>query len=224
MMAESEERNKFKKLAGQLHCPSGDDGIKTADQMAQSNSNMISQTIQSLKIGPDDIILEIGPGNGSHLPEILSLNGTVRYNGVDISSTMVNEAIKLNQLPIQQGRADFGLSDGDFLNFKDAIFTKVFSVNTLYFWQHPVAYAREILRVLISGGHLYLTFASRDFMEKLPFTAYNFKLYHVSEVSDILKSAGFELGNLSSFTEKIRSNAGMDVEREFYILEAKKPE
>lgn len=223
-MAESEETNKFEKLAGQLHCPSGNDGIKTADQMAQSNSNMIRQTIQCLNIGPDDLILEIGPGNGSHLSEILSLNSTVRYKGVDISSTMINEATKLNKMPIQQGRADFGLSDGNILNFKDAVFTKVFSVNTLYFWQHPVAYAREILRVLISGGHLYLTFASRDFMEKLPFTAYNFKLYHVSEVSEILKSAGFELGNLRSFTEKARSNAGMDVEREFYILEARRPE
>lgn len=221
-MSESEERNKFEKLAGQLHCPSGDDGIKTGDQMAQNNSNMIRQTIQSLKIADNDFILEIGPGNGSHLSEILSLNSTVRYNGVDISPTMVSEAVKFNQVFIQLGRADFGLSDGNSLNFEDNVFSKVFSINTLYFWQHPVAYAREILRVLIPGGHLYLTFASRDFMEKLPFTAYNFKLYHVSEVSDILKSAGFDLGNLSTFTENIRSNAGMDVEREFYILEARK--
>lgn len=211
----------FKEIAGQLSCPNGDNGIKTAEKMAINNGYMIALTIASLDPKSNDVILEIGPGNGSHVIPLLAATKHLLYYGVDISTLMVEEAIKLNAEAVSSGRADFSLSDGMQLNFAAGFFTKIFTVNTLYFWKDPKGYATEILRVLKPGGLFSLTFATREFMEKLPFTQYNFHLYSREEAEELLISSGFEIREVHLHKEMVRSNAaGMKVERDIIIINA----
>ena len=222
-MSENPIKPDFKEIAGQLGCPSGEKGIKTAESMAINNSNMIELTISALDLKPSDVVLEIGPGSGSHVVPLLKNIKHLLYYGVDISALMISEAIKLNSASVASGRADFSLSDGEKLNFSADFFTKIFTVNTLYFWKDPKAYATEIWRVLKPGGIFNLTFGSRDFMEKLPFTQYDFQLYSQQEAEELLISSGFEIKNTCLHTEKVRSNAGMEVERDLIIINAVKP-
>jgi SAM-dependent methyltransferase len=222
-MSENPNKQDFKEIAGQLGCPSGEKGIKTAETMAVNNSNMIALTISGLNLKPSDVVLEIGPGSGSHVVPLLKDIKYLLYYGVDISSLMISEAIKLNTASVAAGRADFFLSDGEKLNFAADFFTKIFTVNTLYFWKNPKAYATEILRVLKPGGVFSLTFGSREFMEKLPFTPYDFHLYSQEEAEELLFSSGFKIKKVSLHTEKVRSNAGMEVERDIIIINAEKP-
>ncbi|MGY0035530.1 hypothetical protein [Pedobacter sp. NJ-S-72] len=60
-------------------------------------------------------------------------------------------------------------------------------------------------------------------MEKLPFTQYDFQLYSRQQAEELLISSGFEIQNVSLHTEKVQSNAGMEVERDLIIINAEKP-
>jgi SAM-dependent methyltransferase len=60
------------------------------------------------------------------------------------------------------------LYEGKKLPFEDETFDKIFTVNTVYFWENPVEFLNEIYRVLKDDGTFVLTFGQRDFMEKLP--------------------------------------------------------
>lgn len=212
----------MRELAAQLSCPSGELGVKTAEMMSQTNSNMISCTIDALGLKNNDDVLEIGPGSGCHVVDVIHRASGISYIGVDTSELMVAEALRNNPKLVDSGHASFQLSDGEIISFPDGNFDKVFSVNTIYFWSDPKSYAAEIFRILKRGGLLTLGFATRDFMEKLPFTSYIFTLYRLGEVEELLKAAGFEIQSVDELQEKVTSNSGESVERTFFVLKAGK--
>lgn len=213
----------FKNLAQQLSCPEGENGIKTGENMNLTNSNMIHSTIDAMNIGAGEQILEIGPGNGSHLESIVKQTPDVHYTGIDISETMILEARRINKDFIDTGFADFKLSNGKILDFESGTYDKIFTVNTLYFWEEPLDYANEILRVLKPGRKFYLTFAEKDFMKALPFTVYGFRLYDINDAERLLSDAGFLIADVKTKTEDIKSNTGEAVKRNFIILTSAKP-
>ncbi|MHC0443676.1 class I SAM-dependent methyltransferase, partial [Flavobacterium sp. 3-210] len=80
---------------------------------------------------------------------------------------MFQEARKINRNFVSQKQAFFSLYDGNKIPFEDETFDKVFTVNTIYFWQKPEDLLSEIYRVLKPNGNFCLTFAEEDFMKKL---------------------------------------------------------
>ena len=64
-------------------------------------------------------------------------------------------------------------------------------INTIYFWDEPLANLKEIKRVLKSDGKLVIGIRSADKMKELPVTQYNFRLYNPEAVKDLLVKAGF---------------------------------
>lgn len=206
------ETEQLKELARQLSCPEGENGLKTAEQMNLANGGMTRFTIQTLNPQPAEYILEIGPGNGEHVSEL----GGVRYQGADISELMVAEARRINQKLVDSGAASFDLVPAGHLPFPDDSFDKIFTVNTLYFWENPEAYAAEILRVLKPGGSFYLTFALRSFMEKLPFVTYGFRLYDEPAALALLGS--FRETEVLHQTEEIIGNMGQKVVRDYALI------
>jgi SAM-dependent methyltransferase len=213
----------FKNLAQQLSCPEGENGIRTGENMNLTNSNMIHSTLDAMNIGADEQILEIGPGNGSHLESIIKKNTDVHYTGIDISETMILEARRINKNFIDTCFADFKLTNGKILDLECGTYDKIFTVNTLYFWEEPLNYAKEILRVLKPGGEFYLAFAEKDFMKTLPFTVYGFQLYDINDAERLISDAGFAIEDVKTKTEDIKSNTGEAVKRNFIILRSSKP-
>ncbi|WP_228448139.1 MULTISPECIES: class I SAM-dependent methyltransferase [unclassified Chryseobacterium] len=173
------EKEELKILAQNLANPQGEKGVEIGEMMNATNIGMTLESIRTLLIEDDENILEIGHGNADHLKSILNLAKGLKYTGIDISETMHLESKRLNQK--FQDQADFILYEGKKLPFADKTFDKIFTVNTVYFWEDPVGFLNEIYRVLKDEGSFVLTFGQRDFMEKLPFTAYNFKLYNNDE-------------------------------------------
>lgn len=218
-MSEELNENHLREIAAQLSCPTGDRGLKTAENMAINNGGMTSLAIAAIGLVQDDVVLEIGPGNGSHVPGLLKGFKHVLYYGVDISELMITEARKLNA-GIES--ADFSLSDGERLNFADGFFSKVFTVNTIYFWKDVPEYLKEIFRVLKPGGLFSVVFGSKEFMVSLAFTKYGFKLYNARQVSQQLTGAGFKHITIARSTEQVRSNGGGMVNREVIIVNAVK--
>jgi SAM-dependent methyltransferase len=214
--------DELKEMASQLSSPKGDNGIKTGERMAISNENMIALTIQQLDIEANEHVLEIGQGNGSHIDSIITNSTGVHYFGIDISETMIEEATRINQEFIDKNVVSLELSNGHDIDFQSSSFNKIFTVNTIYFWEAPDVYAKEIYRVLKPGGNFSIGFADRDFMKKLPFTKWKFQLYDKTTVSEILIKAGFSIAKIIQEKENIKGNLGEFIERDIVIITAKK--
>lgn len=209
-------------IASQLSCPEGEEGIKTGERMARTNDHMTQQAFKALDILPNERILEIGPGNANHLKDLMALAASLHYYGIDVSETMVAAASELNAAIMEKETVSFQLTPADEIEFSSNFFDKIFTVNTLYFWLDPEKYAAEILRVLKPGGIFSLAFATRDFMEQLPFTKYKFKLYDKEVVEGLLKNAGFEVIAIKELKDSTTSNTGIPVIRDIVIALARK--
>lgn len=209
-------------IASQLSHPEGEDGLKVAGNMHVNNGAMIQRTIDLLGCRDHDTILEIGFGNGGYVPYVLSRAAGLRYYGADISDTMVQIAQEMNKALAAEGIAHFTRVNGLELPYADQFFDKVFTVNTLYFWEDPQVQLREIHRVLKAGGHLSIGIRSRTFMEQLPFTQYGFRLYNAPAAIVQLEKAGFHILETAEEKEETMSIMGMMLEKERIIIVAEK--
>lgn len=215
------DQEKLKILAQNLANPEGEKGIEIGEMMNATNIGMTLESIKALLIEDSEHILEIGHGNAGHVKSILSRAQNIKYTGIDISETMHREAEKLNKAFKDQ--TDFILYDGEKLPFEDKTFDKIFTVNTVYFWKQPVDYLNEIYRVLKKTGTFVLTFAQRDFMEKLPFTQFDFILYDTDEMEETVSRSHFNRMTVSEREEEVRSKTGDEtITRNYTILTIKK--
>lgn len=215
------EKEELKILAQNLANPQGEKGIEIGEMMNATNISMTLESVRTLVIEDDQQILEIGHGNAGHLKNIMSLAKNLKYTGIDISETMHNEARKLNKE--FENQAEFVLYEGKKLPFQDGSFDKIFTVNTVYFWENPVEFLNEIYRVLKDDGTFVLTFGQRDFMEKLPFTEYDFTLYNNHEMEELISKSHFKRMKTSEKEEQIKSKTGEEtIQRIYTILTIKK--
>lgn len=183
----------FQKLiARQLAHPKGWFGrFYIARWLNKANLAMNEFTLQKLSTSSKDRILEIGFGGGDLLEKILSTKSTEYVAGVDLSIDMVNLVGHRLRHYIQSGRAEVRRGDIESLPFADGEFTKVCSVNTLYFWRNPSVALAECHRVLRRDGEILLCFNSREDLEAWPCHEYGFRLYDLVEAEDLLKTSGF---------------------------------
>lgn len=210
------EEKDLKILAQNLGNPQGEKGIEIGEMMNATNIGMTLESIKTLLIEDGEQILEIGHGNAGHLKSILNKAKDLKYTGIDISETMNKEAQNLNAEFKDQ--AEFILYEGKKLPFKDEVFDKIFTVNTVYFWENPVDFLNEIYRVLKDSGTFVLTFAQKNFMEKLPFTAYDFKLYNNDELEELISQSHFKRMKISEKEEEINSKTGDELIKRIYTV------
>jgi SAM-dependent methyltransferase len=216
----------FEKIAAQLRNPTGEEGIKTAIRMSENNAYMIEACIDSLDLKAENKVLEMGPGGGLHLPYLFKKEPSLQYSGIDISETMIEMAWENNSEQVQNGAAQFTLVNvqNGFCKvpFGDHCFDHIFTVNTLYFWDDALAQAKELHRVLKPAAQISIAFAEAEFMEQLPFTKYDFRLYHKEEVVELFERAGFKNINIRIHTETITNTVNGTIERAFVNLTAEK--
>lgn len=216
----------FQSIAAQLRNPQGENGIKTAIRMSENNAYMIEKCIDTLHLNEDDNLLELGFGGGLHIPYLFQQQANIQYQGVDISETMLQMASEHNATILSTGKATLQCitpEDGYVkLPFEDHYFDRIFTVNTIYFWDNAIEQAKELLRVLKPGGQLAISFADKTFMEQLPFTAYNFRLYSSEAAIALFRAIGCKEVTLSNYTEIVTNTVNGDIEREFMVLNARK--
>ena len=135
----------IKKIAAQVRKPEGEHGIEIGELMNDGNGPMNLHTIAVLNPQQNEIILEIGMGNGHFVKNIVSLDSSIKYIGWDYSELMVKEASQKNNEFVSQGNASFIHADAQELPFKNHTFDKVFTINTLYFWDEHVKVIKELV-------------------------------------------------------------------------------
>lgn len=214
--------DQFREVAKQLRQPTGEAGVQMSIKMNESNQLINQYTIEAIKISSFDKILEIGMGNGLFVKDILQKNETVHYTGLDFSELMIQEASKINEKFILQQRANFVFGNANELPFQSNTFTKVFTINTLYFWDDKIKTLSEITRVLKPGGKLLIAIRPKHLMEKYPFTKYGFTMYSKDEIIELLSSNKFNIQQIIEKQEPDREMTGIKVKVETLIIAAEK--
>lgn len=181
----------LKSIAGQLRQPTGEYAIQVGEKMNEGNLHINLNTFEALELATGDNILEIGMGNGFFVKNILSTDNTLRYTGCDFSEIMVNEACKKNEIFIATGQAQFHLSDANDLPFEKETFDKVFSINTIYFWENSQIVLAEIWRVLKPKGQVTISLRPKSIMEHYPFVKYGFKMFAKEDLKELMSKNNF---------------------------------
>ena len=212
----------FNLIQNQLAHPNGENGVKIAENMNESNIQMTISSIDALNLLKQDSLLEIGHGNCRHLNKILNKAKDIQYFGLEISKTMRMEAERINQEFMLKKRISFHEYDGNKIPFVSNSFEKIFTVNTIYFWKNPLDFITEIYRVLKVDGIFVLTFAQKGFMKNLPFVKEKFSLYDDENFRQLIQKTDFEIIDIMNNTESVKSKAGDFVDREYSVIIMKK--
>jgi len=218
------EKAQLVELASQLSHPSGEKGNEIAQMMHETNIGMTKNAISNLNLSPGDTVLELGHGNAGHLEYLFAQSDHIHYTGLEISTLMNSQAKQINQSFVAAKQAAFVLYDGKKTPFANDQFDKLFTVNTLYFWENPLETLAELSRILKPKALFSLTFAHRSFMETLPFTPFGFTLYNPDEVMKLVEKSPFVLKHEDMQTETVLTKAGDPVVRQFstFVLDNEK--
>jgi ubiquinone/menaquinone biosynthesis C-methylase UbiE len=212
------KQEELQAIASQLKHPTGEKGIEMGNMMNETNINMTKHSIRNLNISTENKILELGHGNAGHVEFLFEQAENLKYYGLEMSELMFQEARQINRNFVSQKQAFFSLYNGNKIPFEDESFDKIFTVNTIYFWQEPQKLLLEIYRVLKSNGNFCLTFAEEDFMKKLPFTQFEFELYSTEKAQDLIQKMPFQIVYTETQTEKVKSKTGELVDRAFTTI------
>lgn len=204
----------IEKIGYHLAHPKGEDGIKVAEMMANSNYGMIEKSFRQLS-EKDKSVLEIGFGNASHLEPLLSGHPEITYVGVEQSETMIRFARELwKNTPYYK----FIRSEDFAVDQWQEAFDAVVSVNTLYFQENPKSFVENFYPVLQDNGSFILTFADKEFMAKVPFVNELFTLYSLGDVKIIFEDTIFAKTEYHTFNEILTSPDGEQFGRDFHVV------
>jgi SAM-dependent methyltransferase len=138
--------------ARQLGKPEGEVGVELGLRLNKINNKITDHVYARLGLAAGMNVLEIGFGNGHLLPDLLRQADDLKYMGIDISQTMVDEALHFNAAQITSGQAAFHLASAEAIPSDAATFDRTFAVNVIYFWAEPLGPLQEIRRVLRPEG------------------------------------------------------------------------
>lgn len=188
----------LKFIAAQLRKPSGEFARKVADKMNVGNRPLYDLMIQTMGIGENESVLEIGFGSGAHFRELISQADGVQICGIDYSEEMLNFAQQYNRDATESGQLKLALGNSDNLPFKESQFDKIFCNMVIYFWDNPEQHLSEIHRVLKPDGKFFTGMRTRKSMLELPFTKFGFNLYSKEEWMTIMEENSFNVQNTTS--------------------------
>ena len=203
-MDESEARQ----IAKQLRQPDGPDGLEVAERLNTTNAEMIETTIEILGLSDGHSVLELGPGNAQHVVDLLTRANNIDYTALEISETMVAEASARNSTTPPSTSARFLLYDGLRFPSSDEEFDRLFTVNTLYFWEEPALMLSEIYRVLKPTGRAVISFVDASFLNERPFAQYGFTPYDAESITELVARSAFKTVELGHHEDQVTSPEG----------------
>jgi SAM-dependent methyltransferase len=150
-------------LVEQFHRPHGAGGRAAGWVMAHRGSNRKRNVwaVGLLDVQPDDRVLEIGFGPGIAIGELARRATRGHVVGVDHSELMVRQASRRNAAAVRAGRVELRLGNAEQLPAFDEQFDKILAVNSLMFWDDPVARLKELRELLRPGGRIAIAFQPR---------------------------------------------------------------
>ncbi len=170
-------------------------------------------TLSRLRPEPEDNILEIGFGGGYLIERMIEKVATGHIIGIDPSENLLAYCQGRFAHPISAGKLGLLLATVETLPCSDGRFSKVCSVNSIFYWSNLRQGMQEIYRVLAPNGLFILTYTCKQDLERRGFCPHAVRSFTDKEVTDALQEKRFT----SVFLEK-----GEDKFRRFSCVTARK--
>ena len=151
-------------LRSQFGRPSGFIGSIVGKIMSlrPSNRERIRWTVSLLDVQPDDRVLEVGFGPGFATRLVSEIVSTGLVAGVDHSEVMLGQATRRNAEAIRDGKVDLRLGSASDLPAFNEAFDKIFTINSIHFWNEPVDCLKGLRELLKPGGLIAVTLQPRS--------------------------------------------------------------
>jgi ubiquinone/menaquinone biosynthesis C-methylase UbiE len=186
--------NKFIKHIGKnFGNPKGIIGIIMTKIMNIMNQKHYSAVLDNIELEPNNIILDIGFGNGYLINKLFKKNIPITIYDIEISSDMMNKVSKKNKQNINDGKLKLLLENINDTSFETNTFDKICTVNTIYFWNDYEKCFSEIKRILKPNGIFLNNFYSKEFLENIIYTKYGFNKYTVEEIVKMTEKNGLKI-------------------------------
>ncbi len=144
-----------------------------------------------MSVQANDHVLEIGFGTGKLIYEMAKQVKQGHIEGVDFSSSMVSIAQRRNKKYIADGKVKITKGNFDVISYKNNIFTKACTVNTIYFWPKPEDTAKKVAELLKPKGKFIVAFEDYKQLKQRNLNRNVFHLYSKDDVKNLLINAGF---------------------------------
>lgn len=210
----------LKEVAAQLRKPTGEFGNEVASAMNESNQKMNLSTIDALQIEAGNTVLEVGMGNGFFVSHILNQADNLNYIGIDYSPDMVQLASDINKTHLEKGTAVFYASNASELPISNHSVDRLFTVNTIYFWEDQSQILNEFRRVLKTDGLLAISIRPDRCLKEYPSTQFGFNHFTTEKVAELLEEHGFFNTQIIEDTEPEAEVLGKKIIPEFSIVTA----
>jgi ubiquinone/menaquinone biosynthesis C-methylase UbiE len=130
--------------------------------MAATNKEINKWTVSLLDVQRNDRVLEVGFGPGIAAEEISNIIKEGLFVGIDPSEIMLSQAKRRNAAAIREGRVKLELASVEDLPMFDQRFNKIFSINSIVFWDQPIERLKDLRSRLMPGGQIAITLQPRS--------------------------------------------------------------
>lgn len=177
-------------IAKQLSKPNGCGGKIVFAVMNRQNRPMYEETERLLSLSASDYVLDIGCGNG-YVLNLLANRYSCVFTGIDISESMLKTASHHNHKFLESGNMRLSLQNAEAMSFANDSFDKVYTVNTVYFWDNLERVMTEIRRVMKLNGLFINTLYSNETLDRFSHTKFGYKRFTTEQIRNASERAGF---------------------------------
>jgi Methylase involved in ubiquinone/menaquinone biosynthesis len=192
-----------KYIGEQFGNPTGIGGKLSTFIMNRMNQKQYRAVMRAIDIRPDETVLDIGFGNGYLIGKLAKSAADSSFRGIDISDDMLRGATKRNRKFVDQGKMQLQTGDVCKMTYADSTFDKVYTVNTIYFWQDIDAALTEIRRTLKPNGIFINAMYTREFLNSLRYTDYGFTKLTEPEFREAVTRNGFKIKETTEIKKNV---------------------
>ena len=173
--------------------PHGEEGIQTIENMNENHRPISEFAFESINVGENDKILDIGCGGGVNIEKFLKLTAN-NVDGLDYSEVSLSQSVKRNKKAVEDGRCRVIKANVINMPIEDGKYDLVSAFETIYFWPDIENAFKEVSRIIKTNGQFMIaqgTDGNHPDDEKWLSTVEGMKVYRADELKRYLLNAGF---------------------------------
>lgn len=184
------DESQLKGIASQLSCPQGEDGLEVGNKMNLLNSFITRHTIEVLSPQQNEVIAELGPGNGALSESMIdALGNNGRYYGIEPSDVMAKEAKQ--RLSNRSCAVDIICGNHMDARIPENSLDGLMAVNVLYFIDDLPELFNQIKGWMKLDSRVVFGIRSDKSLSQMPFTQHGFNIRSLDEIKDSMILNGF---------------------------------
>ena len=197
--------NKFIEYVGNnFRNPNGIGGKIATKIMNIMNQKQYKAVLNNINLENNGVLLDIGFGNGYLINKLFKMNNNIKIYGIDISNDMVKNVSKKYKQYIDNNRLKLLLENiNNKTTFENEMFNKIYTVNTIYFWDDLQECFSEIKKILKPDGIFINAIYTKKQLDKTKFSRKGFKKYSKEEIIKISEENGITIKKIIEIKKNI---------------------